>query len=75
MALRGDPKSIQKLSSLFEIPIKTPQLAGKFFIADKKEALFYISKTSEDEDIAVWLNSPFFAEAMADLFDKALRIK
>ena len=46
--------------------------------------LFYISKDSRDtaqdsamknrnqEDIAIWLNSEFFAQAFAALFDKAM---
>ncbi|MEK6880920.1 MAG: TrmB family transcriptional regulator sugar-binding domain-containing protein, partial [Nanoarchaeota archaeon] len=75
IALNGDQKTIQKLSNLFEIPIKSFQTNGKFFIADRKEALFYISKNSEDEEIAVWLNSPFFSEAMTELFEKAFRAK
>ncbi len=75
MALKGDPKAVQKLSALFEVPIKSLHLEGKFFISDKKEVLFYISKNSDEEESAVWLNSAFFAESMADLFEKAFKGK
>ena len=34
--------------------------------------LFYISKGEDKEDIAIWLNSEFFAQAFATLFEKAL---
>ena len=74
IALRGDQKEIQKISAILSIPVKQIQFEGKFFISDRTEIMFYTSRNA-DEDIAVWLNSPFFAEAMAELFDKALRIK
>lgn len=70
IALKGEQKDIQKISNVLNIPIKSLNLNGKFFIADRKEVLFYISKNSDDEDIAVWLNSPFFSNSMADLFEK-----
>jgi hypothetical protein len=44
----------------------------EFFIVDKTEILFYLSKDSEKEDIAIWLNSDFFAQAFGDLFEKAV---
>ena len=52
--------------------IKKIDLDAKFFIIDKKEILFYLSKENDKEDIAVWLNSEFFSQAFASLFDKVL---
>ena len=46
---------------------------AKFFIVDRKEVMFYLSKNSDDEDIAIWLNSEFFSGAFASLFEKALK--
>ena len=37
--------------------------------------LFYLAKNSDNEDIAVWLNSEFFAQAFAALFEKAVEGK
>jgi len=34
--------------------------------------LFYISKGGDKEDIAIWLNSEFFSQAFAILFEQAL---
>ena len=31
-----------------------------------------LSKTEANEDLAIWLNSDFFAEAFANLFDLAI---
>lgn len=71
IALSGDEKIISELSKKLGIKIKKVELEAKFFIIDRTEVLFYVSKGA-DEDIAIWLNSPFFAEAFASLFEKAL---
>ncbi len=52
--------------------IKRIEIDTKFFIIDRKEILFYISRNrSESEDIAIWLNSDFFVDAFTSLFEKA----
>jgi len=71
IALSGDDKLISDLSKKLNLKIQKVKLDAKFFIIDRTEILFYVSKGA-DEDIAIWLNSPFFAEAFAILFDKAL---
>ena len=82
MALSGEEKIIKKIENDFQIKIKKVDINAKFFIIDRKEILFYISKDSKEssastkdknqEDIAIWLNSEFFAQAFAALFDKAI---
>jgi len=52
--------------------IKPISIESKFFIIDKEQILFYLSKTNDKESIAIWLNSDFFAQAFAGLFEKAL---
>src|SRR3989339_396090 len=49
---------------------KFVNIDAKFFIVDRTEILFYISK---DSDIAIWLNSDFFSQAFAELFDKVMK--
>ncbi|MBR9702334.1 TrmB family transcriptional regulator [Candidatus Pacearchaeota archaeon] len=72
IALSGDEDLIKQLANLFEIKIKKVDIEAKFFIIDRKELLFYLSKDKNNEDIAIWLNSPFFSQAFAGLFEKAL---
>ena len=82
MALSGDEKLVKKMESDLQLKIKRVEINAKFFIIDRKEILFYISKDSKDqslslkeknqEDIAIWLNSEFFAQAFAALFEKAI---
>jgi len=73
MALSGDDKTIKELEEKLGVKIKRTEIDSKFFIVDRREVLFYISKSGSDsEDIAVWLNSEFFVESFASLFEKAI---
>jgi hypothetical protein len=72
IALSGDESIIKKISDSLEIKIKKIDVDAKFFIVDRKEILFYISKDKNQDDIAVWINSEFFSQAFATLFDKAV---
>ena len=72
IALFGDERIIKKISETLKLKIKKIDVDAKFFIVDRKEILFYISKDKNQDDIAVWINSEFFAQAFAVLFDKAV---
>ena len=74
LALSGDERLIKQIEEKLGIKIKKTALDSKFFIIDRKEILFYISKNAEaGEDIAIWLNSEFFSQAFAILFETALK--
>jgi sugar-specific transcriptional regulator TrmB len=75
IALSGDEALIKQLEKIMNIRIKITDLDTKFFIVDRKEMLFYISKGADKEDVAIWLNSDFFASAFAALFEQALGSK
>ncbi len=73
IALSGDEKMIREVEEKLMTKVKRIEIDAKFFIVDRKEVLFYTSKSGSDsEDIAVWLNSDFFAESFASLFEKAI---
>jgi len=78
VALSGDGNLIKKISTSLGIKIKKVDIEAKFFIVDRREILFYISKGSTnpkeksmEDDIAIWINSEFFSQAFASLFNKA----
>ena len=76
IALSGNDSLIKEIEKNFAMKIKRINIDTKFFIIDRKEVLFYLSKEeSGKEDIAIWLNSKFFAQAFASLFEKAMGIK
>ena len=70
-ALHGDEKIINSLNKRFGVKFNKININAKFFIIDRKEILFYINKNG-DEEVAIWLNSEFFASAFATLFDNAV---
>ncbi len=73
MALSGNENLIKEIEQKFAIKIRRMNIDTKFFIIDRKEILFYLSKKElGTEDMAIWLNSEFFAEAFASLFEKAM---
>ncbi len=74
MALSGEEKTITKLSTDLGIKIQKVNVNAKFFIIDRKEIIFYLSKKTDENDLAIWLNSEFFAQAFASLFEKALKL-
>ena len=73
VALSGDDKLIKQLSEKFGMKIKKVDIDAKFFIVDRNEILFYLSNDSNQEDMAIWLNSDFFSEAFASMFEMALQ--
>jgi len=79
VALSGDKNLIKEISFSLGIKIKKVDIKAKFFIVDRKEILFYISKSSTNpnekfnkNDVAIWINSEFFSQAFASLFIKAI---
>jgi sugar-specific transcriptional regulator TrmB len=74
IALSGEDKLIKEVEEKLLMKVKRINIDAKFFIIDRKEILFYISKgnINENEDIAVWLNSDFFAESFSCLFESAI---
>jgi sugar-specific transcriptional regulator TrmB len=72
VALSGETSLIKDVENQLDIKIKKIEIYSKFFIIDRKEIFFYVSKGGDDgDDIAIWLNSPFFVESFTSLFEKA----
>ena len=72
VALSGNGNLIKQIEGKFKIKFKRININAKFFIIDRKEILFYLSKNQNEEDVAIWLNSEFFSKAFASLFERAL---
>ncbi|MCL5730292.1 MAG: hypothetical protein M1165_01860 [Candidatus Pacearchaeota archaeon] len=73
VSLSGNPEEVRKLSESMKTKISAVNVESKFFIIDRKEVLFYLNKESTKDDQAIWLNSEFFAEAFASLFELSVR--
>lgn len=73
IAISGNSETIERISKRFNVKIRKIDIPAKFFIIDRNQLLFYLSKDSSEEDTAIWLNSDFFAKAFSELFEKAIK--
>jgi HTH-type transcriptional regulator, sugar sensing transcriptional regulator len=74
MALSGEERDIKKINTKFKINAKKIDMDAKFYIADNEQVLFLISKGNlPDEELAVWLNTPFFTSTLAFMFEQAIK--
>ena len=71
--INDTPEEAKKLSKKFQVPIKSKPLNARFIMADRKELIFTIKPTNvhEDFDYGVWINSPFFTNSLAYMFEIA----
>ncbi len=69
IALSGEQDKIKKLNSKFNIKAKTINSNARVFMADKKEILFMVTPETAEEEIGVWLDSPFFTESLANVIE------
>lgn len=71
VALSGDEQEIKKINIKFKINAQKLDINSRFFVADKEQILFMLSQNSKDEeDLGVWINSPFFVNSLAYLFER-----
>jgi len=73
MCLSGDNNLIKKIENELGMKIQKVNIDTKFFIIDRKQILFYLSKNTNEEDVAIWINSEFFTKSFTALFEKALK--
>ncbi len=68
-----DNKEVEKLSKKFNVEIRSKPINARFLIADKAELIFTMKPTNvhEDFDYGVWVNSPFFSNSVAYMFELA----
>lgn len=69
IALFGEPEYIKKLSIKHGLKMKSTDSTARLCMADKKEILFMVTPESSKEDMAVWLNSPFFTESLHNILE------
>ncbi len=74
IALHGTEDEVKKLMSQFKISAEATDLKSRLFIVDRKQVLLMVTDVHEEgEEIGIWLDSPFFSSALANLFESALR--
>ncbi len=73
LSLSGDADKIKKINSKFGLKAKAIDSNARVFMADKKEVLFMVTPESSEEEIGVWLDSPFFTESLTSIIEGSFR--
>ncbi len=73
IALSGEPDKVKKLSIKHNLKIKQLDSNARLFMADRKEVLFMITPPNSEEEMGIWLNSPFFTDSLTEVFENALK--
>jgi sugar-specific transcriptional regulator TrmB len=68
-----DDSEAKRLCKKFGIVIKSKKINARFMIADRKELIFTLKPTNvhEDYDYGFWINSEYFTNSLAYLFELA----
>ncbi len=73
VALSGESDKIKKINGKYAFKIKQINSPARIFMSDKKEVLFMITSPTSEEEIGIWLNSPFFTEALLNVIESSLK--
>jgi len=73
IALSGDDDKIRKINARLPIKAKKIDSPTKVFISDKNEVLFMVTAENAEEEMAVWLQSPFFTQSLTSIIDANLK--
>jgi sugar-specific transcriptional regulator TrmB len=75
LVLSGDVEKIKKISSKLSVKSRQTESKARFFVVDKKEVLFMVTPENAEEEMGVWLNSPFFSESLSNIVESSLAAK
>ena len=73
ISVKGDVHRVRKYAHRNELKVKESEANGKFFLIDRKEMLFMIHPENSEEEIGVWINSPYFGNSFTTMFDKVVK--
>jgi len=73
IVLSGDAEKVKKINNKFDLKAKHVDTNARLFLADKKEVLFMVTSNEAEEEMAVWLSSPFFTESLSNIVSQALK--
>lgn len=71
--ISDDEDEAKKLSKKFGVTIKSKNMNARFVIVDGSELIFTVKPTNvhEDFDYGFWINSPYFTNSLAYMFELA----
>lgn len=73
LGLSGNDLEIRDLANKIKIKTFKMPVEAKFIIVDRNQVLMMVTNSEhEDQEVGVWINSEFFANSLATLFDVAI---
>lgn len=69
LSLAGPLDRIKKIAAKTNLRPNVIDSEARLFISDKSEVLFMITSEKSEEEIGVWLNSPFFAQSLSGIIE------
>ena len=71
--ISDDESEAKKVAKRFNVPVKAKNINARFMMADRKELIFTLKPTNvhEDYDYAFWINSEYFTNSLAYMFELA----
>lgn len=73
LALSGDAEKVKRLNAKHNLKAKHIESPARFFIIDRKQALLMITPEHAEEEMGVWLSSPYFTESLAHIIEHAFK--
>jgi len=73
LSLAGPLEKIKKIAAKTNLKPTINESEARMYISDKSEVLFMITSEKSDEEIGIWLNSPFFAQSLSSMIDAGSR--
>ncbi|PJA70913.1 hypothetical protein CO154_00435 [Candidatus Pacearchaeota archaeon CG_4_9_14_3_um_filter_31_7] len=68
----GEIQDIKRISTELGILIRPIKVRTRFYIIDREQILFMLTQeVATENDVGVWINSKYFALALANLYDIA----
>jgi HTH-type transcriptional regulator, sugar sensing transcriptional regulator len=74
LALSGSPERISKVNSRYNLKAKQIDSQARLFLSDKTEVLFMVTPETAEEDMGVWLQSPFFTQSLNAIVEHSLKV-
>jgi len=73
LSLSGSLEKIKKINARFNLKSKPSSSNARLFISDKSEVLFMTTSENSEDELAIWLNSPFFAQSIYSMLGNGIR--
>ncbi|MEK6824673.1 MAG: hypothetical protein AABY02_02345, partial [Nanoarchaeota archaeon] len=73
VALEGEAEDIKRISNKHTLKAKHADHKGRMYITDRKEIVFMLNADNAEEELAVWLKSPFFSESIDTMADHHIK--